>query len=152
MGFFYPHWSNAWTDFSVRWISHEGFEWTEMQSISRPKGASFLMVSNNGYWHNKANSVGMQQLVHPSTNKPLLTLNCSPNASKECSEIPGQQDPPAEALYLHLLLEIIPPLKSNSIFLYSHNGSESWHLHSSSRFFNYVLLPFSLKLAVQHWW
>lgn len=53
------------------------------------------MVSNTGYWHKKANSVGMQQLAHPSTNKPLLTLNCSPNASKECPEIPGQQDPTA---------------------------------------------------------
>lgn len=82
------------------------------------------MVSNTGYWHNKANSVGMQQLVHTSTNKPLLSLDCSPNASKECPEIPGQQDPAAEA-HLCLILEVIPLVKSSSIFLCSQNGPES---------------------------
>lgn len=83
------------------------------------------MDSNTGYWHNKANSVGMQHLVHPSSNKALLSLDCSPNASKECPEIPGQQDPAAEALHLCLLLEIISPLKSSSIFLCSQNDPES---------------------------
>lgn len=151
--FVYPHCLNTWTDFSVRQISHGWLELTEMQGISPPKGTSFLMDSNTGYWHNKANSVGMQQLVHPSTSKPLLSLDCSPNASKECPEIPGQQDPAAENLHLGLLLEIIPLLKSSSIFLCSQNGPKSWHLHSSPRlyFFSSALLPFSPKLAVQHW-
>lgn len=76
--------------------------------------------------------MGMQHLVHPSRNK-ALSLDCSPNASEECPEISGQQDPAAEALHLCLLLEIISPLKSSSIFLCSQNDPESWHLHSSPR-------------------
>lgn len=131
-----------------------------MQGISPPKGTSFLIVSNTGYWHNKANSVGMQKLVNPFMNKPLLSVDCSPNASKECPETPGQQDPAANALHLHLLLQIIPLVKSSSVFLCSQNGPESWHLHSlpglffffcSSSFFSQISSP-ALIITIGSGW